>query len=202
MASITPSFTDNVSVIAAADLARGSIARGTLDLLAKWGAWLMVRLGREGTTALDVSAKVVIRRLINGVAIRHPAAAILESQVAAAQSTTVNVDSNSGQNVLQVASVASFAAADLIVIGAGTAREEWARVSKISGSTLVLDSNLLSTHTAAQADTVRNKADVFAAIWVEGGAQYEVVVDYGAATTGESLRVEVLAQRFDSVQSA
>ena len=37
MATTTPSWTDNVSVITASVLARGSVARGTLDLRSKRG---------------------------------------------------------------------------------------------------------------------------------------------------------------------
>ena len=205
MSTTTPTYSDNVSVIAAAVLARGSTTRGTSDLRGKHGAWLFVRLGRGGTTALSggttAGVSVLIRRTLNNDGIIHPTGIELLGSTAAASSTTVNVDSNSGQAALNVASITGFAAGDLICIqdsGGGVTRLEWARVAKTATGVLTLDANLKISHTAAQADTVRNKADVFAPIWLDGGATWEVVIDYGDDTAGESVTVEVKAQTLDS----
>ena len=54
---------------------------------------------------------------------------------------------------------------------------------------MTLDANLAFTHTAAGADTVRNLSDIFSPIIVPGGALYEVVIDYGAAATGDTATV-------------
>ena len=71
-------------------------------------------------------------------------------------------------------------------------------MSKVSGSTLVLDDNLGFTHTAAQADNVTRIADVFPPVWLQGGTLWEVVVDYGAAGSGADYVVQVLGQVYDS----
>ena len=75
MATATPSWTDNVSVISATTLAAGSKTRGTLDLRSKFGAFLFVRLGRKGSTAPGSAIQVQVRRVLNndGAGGIHPA---------------------------------------------------------------------------------------------------------------------------------
>ena len=202
MASAAPVWTDNASVITAATLAAGNKTRGTIDLRSKFGAFLFVRLGRKGATAPGSAIQVQVRRVLNNDAAGgiHPGAAIpLAGGTGTGQSTTVNADSNSGQNVLNVASVTNFAAGDIICLyDASFARLEFHRVSKVSGSTLVLDDNLGYTHTAAQADNVTRMADVFAPLWLHGGSLWEIVVDYGGTGTGSDYVVEAKAQTYDS----
>lgn len=208
--TVTPSFTDNVSVVAAAVLAKGATSRGTLDLRAKFGAYLMVKMGRGGTTALTNVPHVLIRRVINndtaaagGV---HPFFLDLPaSATTAANSTTIgNADANIGQAVVTVASTTGFVAGQLICIqdaGGGVTRLEWQRVSKVTGGangTLTLDRNLQYTHTSVGVDTVRNQADVFAPVWLAGGSLWEVIFDYGAEAAAESITVSALAQTYDS----
>ncbi len=132
----------------------------------------------------------------------HPAATpFLLSQTVAANSTTVNADSNAGQATLNVASITGFASEDIVCIqdsGGGVTRLEWHRVSKTATGVLTLDRNLQFSHTSAQADTVRNKSDVFAPIWVHGLSLIEVIFDYGDATGGDSATVQALAQSYAS----
>ena len=202
MATATPNWTDNVSIIAASTLAAGNKTRGTLDLRSKFGAFLFVRLGRKGSTAPASAIQVQVRRVLNNDAAGgiHPASPVpLAGSVSTGQATTVNADSASGQSVLNVASVTNFAAGDVICIyDSGFTRLEFQRVSKVSGSTLVLDDNLGYTHTAAQADNVTRIADVFPPIWLHGGTLWEVVVDYGASGSGADYVVQVLGQTYDS----
>ena len=75
MATATPNWTDNVSVIAAATLAAGNKARGTIDLRSKFGAFLFVRLGRKGSTAPGSAIQALARRVLNndGAGGIHPA---------------------------------------------------------------------------------------------------------------------------------
>lgn len=202
MARARPTWTDNVSVIAAAALALGSTTRGTLDLRTKYGAYLFLRIGRGGTTALTNGVSVLARRLINNDAAggAHPVDIELLGSYAAASSTTVASDSASGQATLNVASVSGFVAGDLVCIqdsGGGVTRLEWHRVAKTATGILTLDRPLQYTHTAGQADTVRNKADVFPPQWINGGALYEIVFDYGDDSAGESVTVQALAQTLD-----
>ena len=202
MPGVTPVWTDNVAVIPAATIAFGNTVRGTIDLRTKFGAMLMVRLGRKGSTAPSASIKVQIRRILNNGAAGglHPGAVVpLASSTLSGQATTVNVDSAAGQPVLNVASVTTFCAGDIVCIyDAAFARLEFARVSKVVASTLVMDAPLGFAHTAAQADNVTRVADVFSPVWLHGGALWEVVIDYGAATSGADYIGQALAQVYES----
>lgn len=205
MATITATWTDNVSVIAATTLARGSVSRTTLDLRTKRGAFLMVRLGRGGTTALSAGVNVLARRTLNNAGIVHPVpVAIFSSQITAASSTTISSDSSSGQNSLNVASTSGFSEGQFVCIqdsGGGVTRLEFGRVSKVSGGAVVLDAPLQYSHTAVQADTVRNYAEAYV-FWIDGGATYEVIIDYGPQSTGDTLTIEAKAQTYDSDASS
>lgn len=209
--TVTPSFTDNVSVVAAAVLARGATARGTVDLRSKFGAYLFVKIGRGGTTGLTNGVDVLIRRMPNNGAAstvggKHPAGiALLSSTVACNGNTTIaGSNANAGDVEIHTASVSNFVVGDIICIqdgDAGVTRLEWARVSKLtvaSGTGLTLDSPISFTHTTAQADTVRNKSDAFAPVWLAGGSTYEVIFDYGDDAAGESVTVQAVAQTYDS----
>jgi hypothetical protein len=77
-------------------------------------------------------------------------------------STTVNVNSDSGQAVLSVASVVGFIIGHKIVINDGGAREETKVISSIGTTSLTFTTNLTYTHTAAQADAVDTYDESFA----------------------------------------
>ncbi|MCK4946132.1 MAG: hypothetical protein KAS59_07710, partial [Alphaproteobacteria bacterium] len=73
------------------------------------------------------------------------------------QVTTVDVDSNSGQAVLNVAVTTGFSVSDNVVIdpaGTGGGKEICTIDSIQAGVSLTMTANLANTHTAAQADTV------------------------------------------------
>lgn len=202
--SLKPSFTDNVSIIAAQVLARAATLRGTWDLRTAKGGWVLAKFGRGGTTALaSIGARLSCRRLLNNGAAGggHPAGVPdLRSGITAATSTTVGSDSASGQAVLNATLGTGFLADQQICIqdsGGGVTRLEWAYISKVSSNTITLDAPLQYTHTSAQADTIRNQADVFSPIWLDGGALWEVIIDYGQQSTGDSLTVQVLGQSYD-----
>jgi len=202
MPSVTPVWTDNLAVIAPVTISAGNTARATLDLRAKFGAMLFIRLGRKGSAAPSVSIKVQIRRVVNNGAAggAHPGAVVpLASGTTTGAATTVNADSAAGQPVLNVASVTGFVAGDIVCLyDAAFARLEFARVSKVVASTLVMDSPLGFARTAAQADNVTRQADVFAPVWLHGGALWEAVIDYGAATSGADYVAQALAQVYES----
>lgn len=71
-------------------------------------------------------------------------------------STTVNGGSNSGQKVLNIASVANLLPGEWIVINRGGAREETKQIASVGTSSVTLTANLASTHAASDADTVEN----------------------------------------------
>ena len=204
----TPVWTDNVSVVSAQVLARGSTVRGTLDLRSKYGAYIFGKVGRGGTTGLTNGCNFIVRRVLNNdtaaAGAIHPEGFNFLSQSAGAVSTTVNVDASTGATELKLASIASIAVGDYLCIqdsGGGVTRLEWARVAKLtvaSGTGVTLDRGLHFAHTAAQADTVRTKADAFPAFWIDGGSLWEVVFDYADDAAGDSVTVHCAAQTLDS----
>jgi len=73
-------------------------------------------------------------------------------------STTVDQDSASGAKTLYVAATTGFAVGDWVIIGKGTAREEAGRVETVNaGVSLSLVENLATTHSAADADPVKER---------------------------------------------
>lgn len=211
--TLTPTWTDNVSVVAAAVLARGSISRGTLDLRTKHGAYLFIKIGRGGTTALTNGVDVLINRVLNNNTATaggaHPGGiALISTTVACNGNTTIGGTCGPAvtgyENEIITDSVSNFAVGDIICIqdaGGGVTRLEWHRVSKLTihtGTGLTLSRWLQYEHTDAQADTVRNKSDAFAPIWIDGGSLYEVIFDYGDDAAGESVTIHCTAQTYDS----
>ncbi len=211
MSTTVPSVSGDQEVIADATLARGSLSgRATIDLQSKPGAFLFVSLGRGGTAAIDVAISVEIRPTLGDDAKIHPNSSISrQSSVAAATSTTVDGDSAASQKILNVTTTAGFAAGELICIqdaGGGVTRLEWAKISKITnpgaGGELILQNDLAFAHSAAQADTVRNQADCFPAIWLPGGQNYEVFVDYGPAAAGDTITIRARSNVVDSYDTS
>ena len=166
---------------------------------------MFVRIGRGGTTALSSGIPVLFRRTINNGAIKAAGGAVpaLVSQSAAAAATTCTAagsPNSAGVTSLTVASTASFAAGDLVWIdGAGASgNSEWVRVADITSATvLLLDSPTKFDHNNV-GDDVRNKADLWT-VWLEGGALYELIIDYGDPAAGETVSIEAFAQTLDSI---
>ncbi len=69
--------------------------------------------------------------------------------------TTVNVDSASGQPILNVAASTYVQAGDYLIINSGGGREEKKVVSTTGAGTITFTQNLTYTHTAGQADVVQ-----------------------------------------------
>jgi hypothetical protein len=98
--------------------------------------------------------------------------------------TTVDSDSAAGSTSINIAVTTLFNENDTIVIGLGTAREEFSQVSRItSGASLVLTSNLIYDHTAADADQVKTVGlmsgfNLFP-IGTTGGYSYSDIMSYG-----------------------
>ena len=202
MALITPTWTDNVAVIAAQILARGGIVRATLDLRGKWKAVLYPVVARTGTVALINGVEFKAFRTVNNGGVLHPNdLAEQESPRLAASQTSVNVDSAAAQNVLNVAATAAFNVGDLISIkeaAATVTRFEIGRVAAKTSGTLTLLSPLQFAHTLAQADLVHNKVYAPDPITLEGGATYELMFSYADDTAGDPVVVRCMAQTLDS----
>jgi hypothetical protein len=206
MASATPVWTDNITLLGRTTLARGITANtSTFDLRGKWGANVFIRIGRGGTAALSSGVVVNIRRTINGGAILQVGGSLpsLVSQTAAAVSQVcAAAGNNAGVTTLTLNAAQTYAAGDIVFIdgSAGSGNSEWCRVAVplAAGTALILDAPTKFAHNNIL-DAVRNKADVFPPIWVEGGAVVELSFDHGADTTGDAVTIEAFAQTMDSV---
>jgi len=76
--------------------------------------------------------------------------------------TTVDVDSNSGQKVLSVASTTNCYQGQHVGINVGGEREEWGVIDSVAaGVSITLKANLRYTHTAVQADTVKTYGAIY-----------------------------------------
>ena len=213
MANTTPVFQTSL-LLGPVGIALGARGRAVYDLTDSYGAYILARIGRGGTTGLTTGVNVRVNRLVsytvNGsplpysalsgtLVLPHPAA--ISSQVggtAAAARTTIDANVSAGATQIFVASTTGFAAGDVITLDGETGydRGEVNRVLTVfDATTLNLFSPRIFAHTLAQADPVLNKADVWE-IPVDGGSWIEVIVDHGVSTTGETVDAEVFVHEY------
>ena len=210
--SMTPGWTDAVSVVAITTLAKGAVSTTTFAAPSKFGAYLFVFLGRTGTTALDVAIKVRLRRLILATPnIRNlqPEASFDSDIAAAVSGVCAGSGNNAGVTTLTLNAAKTFVAgtngeiwlAVLDSTSTPTTASEWVRQSVATSTTAkLLDAATISAHNSTS-HNVADKANVFKC-YVEGGATYELVIDYGAATTGDTVVVQAVMQTLDSLAVA
>jgi hypothetical protein len=195
MAAVTPVWTDNISVFR--DLVpRPTAGRATLDLRAKFGAFLHLRVGRTSVTALTAGIRTrVIRRIANG-AIVHPVG-LFEAQGVATAAALTAVLAPFGTGGWSVTSVTGFAVGDLVALDPdGLTTLEFARISRVDAgnSVLYFESELQFDQSGKN---ITNKAEVYAPLQVAGGSVVEVIFDYQESTSGNDVVCECLAQRYD-----
>ncbi len=198
MASTTPSWTDGGgTVIAFTTLPLNGTVRGTLDLRGKYGARLFAAIGRTATTALTNGVDLRVQAVPNNDGIRTLAPVVSRlSQFAAGVIPTISA-TNIGDTSVVVSANTSLVKDDLVYIHTPTtfANGEFARISRINGTTIQLDAPLKLTHSAS--DNFANKADAWS-FWLSGGSVYEVIFDYGDDAAGGSVRVVCYYQTYDS----
>lgn len=204
MPTVKPIWTDGQVVIAPTRISfGGAVVVGTLDLRLKLGARIFLKIGRLAATALQSSIAVFIRPVWNNGSAdgRHPSTTLLFSQYSASVAPYVNGNAAAGSRTLVVSSGTSIAAGDVLCIsdngGAAFTRLEFVTVSKISGTTITLVEPLGFDHTAAQQDIVTRLADCFPAQTIPGGSLYEIIFDYGKATSGANVVVRADAQIYE-----
>ncbi len=204
MSTITPNFTDTgTAAVTMATLALHVNTSGVVDLRSKRGAWFFASVGRGGATAHTAGMNVLIRRTMNAAGIEHPSAPMFVGDSTTATSIAMNATGNgAGSTSITTATNTGFAAGDLAFIddtgNAGLANSEWVRVTYVTDSThLVLDRPTQYAHNSASAH-IRNHADVFPPVWMDGGCEVEVVFDYGASSTGDTDVVRCLYSTYDS----
>ena len=215
MASITPVWTDGTAVRAITTLARGATSRSTLDLTTKHGARLTLFIGRTGATALDVGIAVRVRRKIATSPIIQVPGASEFSATSDTAASVAGVCENTGSPNPVGATSLTLDAAKTFVAGTNgeiilaiidntttpTTASEFVRQAFATSTTVkLLDAPLISAHNDT-AHVVTDKANMWMP-WIEGGCVYEVIFDYGAATTGDSVVIGAYAQTLDSLTVA
>ena len=207
-----PSWTDATSIVAITTLAKGAVSTTAFAVTAKFGAFVYVFIGRTGTTALDQSIHVRIRRLIlaNPV-IRNlvPEASFESNKTASVSGVCAGSGNNAGVTTLTLNAAKTFVAglngeiwlAVLDSTSTPTSASEWVRQSLATSTTAkLLDAPTISAHNSTS-HNVADQADIFRA-YIPGGATYELVIDYGQATTGDTVVIQALMQTLDSVAVA
>ena len=129
---ITPNWTDasgsNIVVAAQAVAAAAASVRGTIDLRAKYGAYLFCKIGRLTTTVLAAGINVYVRRVLlndahgTNIPALHPTGAQFQSQIAVTVCPTVATDAAAAAKTLILSSGTSMAEVDVSSISdsAGT----------------------------------------------------------------------------------
>lgn len=201
----TPSFTDNITIVTTGNINRGTVARETFDWRSKFGGYLFVYLGRSDAVALSSPIQVIVRRTINndGIIIPNSVANLFSKTAAAVQTSCAASGNNAGVTTLTVAATASYNAGDLIVIDGifGSGNVEWNKIAQVINATsLLLESPTAFAHNNTL-DIVRSNSDVWG-MWLDGGATYELLMDYAAQSTGSFCLFTVMAQTFDSESTA
>jgi hypothetical protein len=206
--NIGPSWTDSgATVISPQSLARGSAVRGTIDLRAKYGAQLLLGVGRGATAALTNGVNVEVRRMLNNGGIVFPGAPHFAalSDTAAAYAKQINNGGGyaAGTSAFAVDGTGTPAADEDLCFwgfaavqagGVALPNLEFLRVSKFASPNVTVDSPCKLAKIDDELFT--NKANLWS-VWCPGGCVYEVVFDYGDDAAGEAVAVVCYAQTFD-----
>lgn len=207
-----PSWTDATSIVAITTLAKGAVSTTTFAVTSKFGAYVFVYLARTGTTALGSAIQVRIRRkILASPNIRNlaPEAAFSSDTAASVSGVCAGSGNNAGVTTLTLNGATTYATglngeiwiAILDSTSTPTTASEWARVSAQTSTTAkLLDAPTISAHNNT-GHTVTDKANVFRA-YVAGGCTYELIIDYGAAATGDTAVIQAHMQTLDSVAVA
>lgn len=196
MAKQYPITSANVLVLTPTSLVSGAWTRTTWDLTNSEGGYITGYMARAGTTSANTAPGYRVRMLDNDGAASTLGAglngivSVTQTKIACT-STTVNKDAAAGASHVGVAAVGAIAAGDYVSICSGNTKVELHRVIraiKTSASQLVFDSPLLYAHASGAADKVHNKAEAWGPVKLDGGAKYEIVFDFAAATAGNPIR--------------
>lgn len=174
-ASVTPTTPTFVTPIPIASYAASATpnSRYSLDLTSKFGATLNMYIGRNVATALTRSARICVRRTINGTSRVSSDAYDLISTTVACNATTVSSGGAANAATMVLASGTGYAADQWCCANLSGVRAEFFRISDLTTATVTNDhpSGFLISHNAS--DVVTNGADV-TSIWVPGGDLWDI----------------------------
>jgi hypothetical protein len=175
MATVTKTAPTFSQIEAPVVIASGSVGTlRTLDLKTKMGAWLYIRMGRRVGTALTRPAYVSVRRSDNDTLVLPVLAFDVQSQIAAAQSTTVATASIISDQTVILTAIGFFAIGDTICLHSddtNASRVEFARIINIASTTITVERPFRTAHSLT--DRVTNLADV-RQVYIPGGDIYEI----------------------------
>lgn len=187
--TVTPTASTFTAVEPALYLATASLGtRRTLDLTAKFGATVLVRIGRQVVTALTRSGYVMIRRTNNNTGVIPSTIRDCVSSIAVAGlSTTFSGTASIGDATTAFASVTGWSVGDIVCMHTtGTnGNLEWGRIFAISGTTVTWEEPLKSAH--ASGELAINGSDMFS-VWLPGGDIWEICC---ANNSGQGLAFQV-----------
>lgn len=207
-----PSWTDKVSVQAVALVAAGGCLRATLNVQNKFGAFLFLRAMRLSASAPSNGLYMAVRRILSGtpaggagtVDITHPNALWSSRDVTTASAlTTLSAAPTIPGNSVSLTSATGFAGDQRVgIVDSLTTPTviEFARTSKVSGTTLTLDRQLTNTG-LGNGNSISNQLFIPPPIEISGtpgSAEIEVIFDNGLEAT-VAYAVEAWAQTLDSV---
>ena len=205
-----PSWTDTgATVVSPVALGRYEVERGTIDLRAKFGAYLFLGVGRGGTQPLINGVNVEVRRTLNNGGLLMPGAphfaAITDTAAAFAKQINNGAGYPAGTYTFATDGSGTPAADEDLCFWGKTAVQsdgtalpdlEFLRVSKFSSPTLTVDSPCKRAKINDELFT--NKANCWS-LWCPGGCVYEVVFDYGDDAVGDAVAVAAYAQTYDQL---
>ncbi len=209
MSSSVPSWTDFNAEIFALIVAptkapdEGLESTATVALQGKYGAWLWFQAGRTDNVAITGNpVRFNVRRGSSTFGLPNsPFSRVGGNTTAVA--TTVDTESHAADLPLNVTDTTGFTIGDYIAImtaGPSVTNLEFHRISRIDNAgasgELVLDTALEFLRPVT--DIVTNQADLFQ-MWLPGGANYEIGIDYGGCSAGPSLAARVFSQIWNNI---
>lgn len=195
-ASVTPTTPTFVTPIPIASYATSATpnSRYSLDLTSKFGATLNLYIGRNAATALTRSARICVRRTVNGTLRGSSDIYDLVSSTAAVNATTVSSGGAQNAATMVLASGTGFVADQWCCANLSGARAEFFQISDIATATVTHahPSGFLVTHNAS--DVVTNGADV-TTVWLPGGDFWDI---WFLNNSGQTLIAQVTAAVYSS----
>lgn len=218
MSTTTPTWTDAASALVAAQiLAPAKVSRTELDLSGKVGAYVVACVGRTHTTAITSNWFFRIRRMVLNEAKSQPGGPINYTGAAAAASIATVQDTTVASNLTTIPMTSTptgLGTQDKAICFTGHSQPSgltqgvtvpaefcrlvaaWSNTNTSAGTTIWVDAP--TTVTKVASEVVSNSAEIIGPLWLPGGARYEVIFDYAAATAGENLVIAAYYQTYDS----
>lgn len=212
----TPSWTDSATALIAPQvLVKGSVTRATLDLTGKIGADLVCFVGRSFSTGLTGNFFIRIRRMFLNKTLSQPAG-IGYTGGNTSVCTTQKVGATTVASAVTsfVVNATAFTANDLLCFNAHTyTNTTGVGTGLTQGQTLAAEFMRFATYVAASTsiyvdapslyvkaagEIITNQAESIGPVWLEGGAQYEIIFDASSITAGDPLIITCYYQRYDS----